>query len=98
MKTLKVYLIGAGLGSPHYLTQQAQDYLQKADVLIYDALVDEAILDLVPESCHKVYVGKRGGEKSTPQSEINRLLVHYAQRNQYVVRLKNGDPFIFGLA
>jgi len=95
---LKVYLIGAGLGRPQYLTQQARRHLEKADILIYDALVDEAILDLVSSHCRKIYVGKRGGQPSTPQSEINRLLVESAQQNQHVVRLKNGDPFIFGRA
>lgn len=90
--------MGAGLGSAQYLTQQAQQYLQKADVLIYDALVDEEILHWVPPHCEKIYVGKRGGQPSTAQSEINRLLVDFAQRNQFVIRLKNGDPFIFGRA
>ena len=95
---MKVYLIGAGLGNSQYLTQQAKDLLNEADILIYDALVDESILNLVPTKCRQIYVGKRGGEPSTPQTEINRLLVHYAQKNQTVIRLKNGDPFIFGRA
>ena len=95
---MKVYLIGAGLGDPQYLTQQATNLLTQAEVLIYDALVDETILDLVPKTCLQVYVGKRGGQPSTPQSEINRLLVYYAQHYQQVIRLKNGDPFIFGRA
>ncbi|AFZ42636.1 uroporphyrinogen-III C-methyltransferase [Halothece sp. PCC 7418] len=95
---MKIYLIGAGLGNAQYLTQQAQQYLKKADVLIYDALVDEEIINLVPSYCQKVDVGKRGGQASTPQSEINRLLIEFAQTNQYVIRLKNGDPFIFGRA
>ncbi|AFZ49616.1 uroporphyrinogen-III C-methyltransferase [Dactylococcopsis salina] len=95
---MKVYLIGAGLGNSQYLTQQAKDLLNEANILIYDALVDESILNLVPTKCRQIYVGKRGGEPSTPQTEINRLLVHYAQKNQTVIRLKNGDPFIFGRA
>ena len=95
---MKIYLIGAGLGSAQYLTQQAQHYLHKAEVLIYDALVDEELLTLVPPHCQTIYVGKRGGQPSTPQSEINRLLVDFAQQNKLVVRLKNGDPFIFGRA
>ena len=95
---MKVYLIGAGLGNSQYLTQQAKDLLNEANILIYDALVDESILNLVPTKCRQIYAGKRGGEPSTPQTEINRLLVHYAQKNQTVIRLKNGDPFIFGRA
>jgi len=95
---MKVYLIGAGLGNSQYLTQQAKDLLNEADILIYDALVDESILNLVPTKCRQIDVGKRGGKPSTPQTEINRLLVHYAQKNQTVIRLKNGDPFIFGRA
>lgn len=95
---MKIYLIGAGLGNAQYLTQQARQYLKKADVLIYDALVDEEILNLAPSYCQKIYVGKRGGQASTPQNEINRLLIEFAQTNQFVVRLKNGDPFIFGRA
>jgi uroporphyrin-III C-methyltransferase len=95
---MTVYLIGAGLGNRQHLTQQAQDLLGQSDVLIYDALVDEEILNLVPENCRQIYVGKRGGQPSTPQTEINHLLVYYAQQNQNVIRLKNGDPFIFGRA
>jgi uroporphyrin-III C-methyltransferase len=67
-------------------------------VLIYDALVDGDLLSLVPDTCRKLDVGKRGGRPSTPQSEINRLLVKYCQQGRLVVRLKNGDPFVFGRA
>lgn len=95
---MTIYLIGAGLGNSQYLTNQAQTLLTQAEVLIYDALVDERILDLVSPHCQQIDVGKRGGQPSTPQSDINRLLVYYAQQNQQVVRLKNGDPFIFGRA
>jgi uroporphyrinogen III methyltransferase / synthase len=79
-----------------YLTVRGYQLLTRADVLVYDALVDEALLQLVPESCSKLDVGKRGGKPSTPQVEINRLLVLYCQRGRQVVRLKSGDPFIFG--
>jgi len=92
----KVYLVGAGIGGEAYLTQQARDCIAKADVLIYDALVDASLLAIAPSSCVRILAGKRGGAKSTPQAEINRLLVYYAQQNQQVVRLKSGDPFIFG--
>lgn len=93
---LKVYLMGAGLGNKKYLTLQGKECLEKAEVIIYDALVSDDILDMIPENCLRVYVGKRGGKISTPQGEINRLLVYYAQQNKQVVRLKNGDPLIFG--
>lgn len=95
---MKIYLMGAGLGKSDYLTQQAQEILHETEVLIYDALVDDGILDLVPNNCEKIYVGKRGGKPSTSQSEINNTLVSYAKKNKRVVRLKNGDPFIFGRA
>jgi uroporphyrin-III C-methyltransferase len=90
-----VYLMGAGPGDVSYLTVQARDILAIAQVLIYDALVDDRLLDLVPADCQTLAVGKRGGQPSTPQAEINQLLVHHG-RQQRVVRLKSGDPFIFG--
>ncbi|MGF1535156.1 MAG: uroporphyrinogen-III C-methyltransferase [Elainellaceae cyanobacterium] len=92
----RVYLLGAGPGGVQYLTLQAHQILQRADVLVYDALVDEALLDLVPRECDRRHVGKRGGQPSTPQAEINQLLVSLAHQGQRVVRLKSGDPFIFG--
>ena len=92
----KVYLVGAGPGDVAYLTVKAYKLLQHTDVLIYDALVDAELLDLVPSNCLKVDVGKRGGKPSTPQASINELLVQYCQQGKQVVRLKSGDPFIFG--
>ncbi len=94
----KVYLVGSGPGDAAYLTLQAHEILAQAEVLVYDALVDGDLIDQVPETCLKLDVGKRGGQPSTPQSEINRLLVDYCQQGKRVVRLKNGDPFIFGRA
>ncbi|VXD12822.1 uroporphyrinogen-III C-methyltransferase [Planktothrix paucivesiculata] len=94
--TGKVYLIGAGLGEIAYLTLQAQQLLSQAEVLIYDALVDDSILTLIPKNCLKLEVGKRGGKPSTLQTEINQLLVKYCQEGKQVIRLKGGDPFIFG--
>lgn len=88
--------MGAGLGSVAHLTLQAYELLKQAEVLIYDALVGDALLDLVPTHCLKLEVGKRGGFPSTPQAEINQLLVQYGQQGKRVVRLKSGDPFIFG--
>ena len=92
----KVYIVGAGPGDLAYLTVRAQQILNRAEVLIYDALVDRSLLDLVPGNCVLVDVGKRGGQPSMPQVEIDRLLVSYAQTGQQVIRLKSGDPFIFG--
>lgn len=92
----KVYLVGAGLGNVGYLTVKALQLLAQAEVLIYDALVDDQLLQLVPKNCLKLDVGKRGGKPSTPQAEINHLLVEHCQRGKQVVRLKSGDPFIFG--
>ncbi|MBD1880591.1 uroporphyrinogen-III C-methyltransferase [Coleofasciculus sp. FACHB-T130] len=95
-RTGKVYLVGAGPGDVAYLTVKAQHLLVEAEVLVYDALVDAQLLELVPESCLKLDVGKRGGQPSTPQAEINQLLVEHCQHSKQVVRLKSGDPFIFG--
>ncbi|MEB3215918.1 MAG: uroporphyrinogen-III C-methyltransferase [Nostocales cyanobacterium 94392] len=94
--TGKVYLVGAGPGDVEYLTVKAYRLLAQAEVLVYDALVDEQLLELVADNCLKVYVGKRGGLPSTPQIEINQLLVKYCQQGKIVIRLKSGDPFIFG--
>lgn len=92
----KVYLVGAGLGDVAYLTVKAQQLLTRSEVLIYDALVDPQLLSLVPSNCIKLDVGKRGGKPSTAQAEINQLLVEHCQAGSQVVRLKSGDPFIFG--
>jgi len=92
----KVYLVGSGPGSIDYLTVRGYQLLTQADVLVYDALIDPALLQLLPEHCSRLDVGKRGGQPSTPQAEINQLLIMYCQRDRQVVRLKSGDPFIFG--
>jgi uroporphyrinogen III methyltransferase / synthase len=92
----KVYIVGAGPGDVAYLTIRAQQILTQAEVLIYDALVDRSLLGLVPDTCALIDVGKRGGRPSMSQSEIDLLLVEYAQTDRTVVRLKSGDPFIFG--
>lgn len=96
--TGKVYIVGSGLGNIAYLALRAYQLVIQADVLVYDALVDESILPLISPNCLKLYVGKRGGKISTPQSEINNLLVQHCQQGKQVVRLKGGDPFIFGRA
>jgi uroporphyrinogen III methyltransferase / synthase len=92
----KVYLVGSGPGSVAHLTVQAYELLKQAEVLVYDALVDAQLLQLVPEDCLKLDVGKRGGQPSMKQAEINRLLVEQCQQGKVVIRLKSGDPFIFG--
>jgi uroporphyrinogen III methyltransferase / synthase len=92
----KVYIVGAGPGDVGYLTIRAQQILTRAEVLIYDALIDRSLLALVPANCVLVDVGKRGGKPSMSQAQIDRLLVAHAQTNKQVVRLKSGDPFIFG--
>jgi uroporphyrin-III C-methyltransferase len=92
----KVYLVGAGPGDVEYLTVKAYRLLASAQVLVYDALVDSQLLDCVPVDCLKIDVGKRGGKPSTSQNEINDLLVKYCLEKKQVIRLKSGDPLIFG--
>jgi uroporphyrin-III C-methyltransferase len=94
----KAYLVGAGPGNIEYLTVRAQQLLAQAEVLIYDALVDEQLLTLVPPNCIQFDVGKRGGRPSPSQTEINQLMVEQCRQGKQVVRLKSGDPFIFGRA
>lgn len=92
----KVSLVGAGPGDPDLLTIKGAKAIAKADVVLYDALSNEDILDLAPEASIKVFVGKRSGQPSLKQEAINLLIVQYAYQYGYVVRLKGGDPFIFG--
>lgn len=92
----KVYLVGAGPGDPGLLTVKGKAILEHCDVVLYDALVAPAILDLVPATADRLYVGKRNDHHSLPQDEITALLVAQAQRHSVVVRLKGGDPFVFG--
>lgn len=92
----QVYIVGAGCGTADYLTLRAYQLLQQAEVLVYDALVDPEIVAMVPDTCEQCFVGKRGGQSSINQAEIDRLLVQYCQQGKQVVRLKTGDPFIFG--
>ena len=92
----KVWLVGAGPGDAELLTKKAERVLNMADVIVYDALVGQAIIAGLPETVEKVYVGKRSSHHAMPQEEISRILVSYAERGKNVVRLKGGDPFLFG--
>lgn len=92
----KVYLVGAGPGDPKLLTLRAVEVLKEADVVIYDRLVNREILKLAPESAEKIYAGKASGKHTLSQDEINSLIVKAAMDGKTVVRLKGGDPFLFG--
>jgi len=92
----KVYLVGAGPGDPGLLTIKAKECLENGDVIIYDNLANRAFLKYARENAEKVYVGKTGGCHSKSQDEINQLIVEKAKQGLSIVRLKGGDPFIFG--
>ena len=92
----KVVLVGAGCLSYEYITLRGMQEIRKAQVLIYDALIDTRLLDFTIENCEKICVGKRSGRHSMKQEEINMLLIEKAKEGAYVVRLKGGDPFVFG--
>ncbi|MFQ4138737.1 uroporphyrinogen-III C-methyltransferase [Nodosilinea sp. PGN35] len=91
-----IHIVGAGPGAIDYLTVRGRALVQRAECLVYDALVDAGLLDLLPEGCDRIDVGKRGGQPSPAQSEITQLLVKLSLEGRQVVRLKSGDPFIFG--
>lgn len=91
-----VYLIGAGPGDADLITLKAVKALNKADVVLYDYLANEEILEHAPKSAKRIYVGKKAGEHYKTQDDINELIIAQARENENVVRLKGGDPFVFG--
>ncbi len=92
----RVSLVGAGPGDPELITLRGLRALQEADVVLYDRLVTREMLRHARPGAELVSVGKRSGDHSVPQEEINRMLIAFASRGKHVVRLKNGDPFVFG--
>ena len=92
----KVYIVGAGPGDPELITIKAARLIRSADVILYDRLVSEETISLAKEGCELIYVGKHPGESSTTQERINEMLVEKAQEGGSIVRLKGGDPFLFG--
>lgn len=92
----EVYIVGAGAGDPDLLTFKALRLMQQADIVLYDALVPDGILDLCRRDSHKIFVGKKRQNHAKSQDEINALIIKYAQAGHRVLRLKGGDPFVFG--
>jgi len=92
----RVYLVGAGPGDPGLMTVRGLELLRRADVVVCDRLVDPRLLDEAPASAERVFAGKHAGTHCLPQERINQLLIDYARRGRSVVRLKGGDPFVFG--
>jgi uroporphyrin-III C-methyltransferase/precorrin-2 dehydrogenase/sirohydrochlorin ferrochelatase len=96
MRAGTVYLVGAGPGDPELLTLRAAKLLAAAEVIVYDHLVSDPILELGRDAAERIYAGKERGKHTLSQTELNRLLVRLAREGRRVVRLKGGDPFIFG--
>ncbi|NLD95350.1 MAG: uroporphyrinogen-III C-methyltransferase [Fibrobacter sp.] len=91
-----VYLVGAGPGNPGLISVKGNELLHACDVVIYDALVNESLVATLPDSTIRIFAGKRGNKPSVPQSDINKMLLTYAKKDKAVVRLKGGDPLLFG--
>lgn len=96
MEKGKVYLVGAGPGDEKLLTLKGMECIQKADVIVYDRLVNKSILRYKKEGCELIYVGKKSSFHSVPQEDINKIIVRKALEGMVVVRLKGGDPYVFG--
>src|SRR5947208_12341232 len=92
----KVYLVGAGPGDPGLLTLKGKECLEAADVVLYDYLANPVLLQYVPATAERIYVGRRGRGQYQNQADINRLIIERAREGNVVVRLKGGDPFVFG--
>ena len=92
----KVHLVGAGPGDPGLITQKGLLCLGKAQVVVYDRLLDPSLLEAAPESAERIFVGKGRGNQALTQEEINQVLINRAEAGLNVVRLKGGDPFVFG--
>ena len=92
----KVYLVGAGPGDAKLITLRGLELIQKADVIIYDFLVNKELLAFAKEDAEIIYAGKQASKHELPQKDINALIVNKAKKDVVVVRLKGGDPFIFG--
>ena len=92
----KVWLVGAGPGDAGLITVKGKALLELADVVIYDALIQLELLVQIPEKTKKIHVGKRAGNHSATQEEINQIILEEALKGKKVVRLKGGDPFVFG--
>lgn len=92
----RVSVVGAGPGDPGLLTLRAVRALETAEVVLYDALVSDEVLTFVPARCNRLFVGKRAGKHTMAQSDINALMIRLARFGKHVVRLKGGDPFVFG--
>jgi uroporphyrinogen III methyltransferase/synthase len=91
-----VTLVGAGPGDPGLITRRGESVLRRAEVLVYDHLVSDALIRLAPASAKRIYVGKSRGHHEMSQSQINQVLCDEAKAGHFVVRLKGGDPFVFG--
>ena len=96
MKKGQVILVGAGPGDPELLTIKGHKAIKSAEVVVYDRLVGQAILDLIPENAERINVGKESSNHTVPQEQINHILLEKALEGKRVVRLKGGDPFLFG--
>ncbi|HYY67163.1 MAG TPA: uroporphyrinogen-III C-methyltransferase [Nitrososphaeraceae archaeon] len=96
MRSGKVFICGAGPGDPNLITLKARELLNSCDVVLYDRLICKEIIDQIPARCEKIYVGRSIGDLTTHQDTTNNLMVEEAKKGKRVLRLKGGDPFIFG--